>query len=323
MTYNNENAMMETKKDFILPAMVEDDCISVDVSEDYEGLRLSFPRVKIPGGGSLQFEIPSDDPENPDYTKYIEGVILYNHDTCAYWPEGSEYDDNVTPLCSSVDGKTGYGAPGGICATCALNQYGSVEKGKGKACKNMRNLYILRSGEHMPMLLSLPPTSLRPYSDFITAAFATRRRPIYSGVVQIGLKRVDNGSNTYSVATFRLVQRFEGNDLLQIKQYLIAAGIDAKHSNEDQIARFPEWVRRYGDRIGNFGGIDTDAVCRLSEAEMREYISDVVSQCRGHGGFAFGSGNSIPDYVPVEGYRTMVRILRELRGDDLRGAKYL
>ena len=69
MTYNNENAMMETKKDFILPAMVEDDCISVDVSEDYEGLRLSFPRVKIPGGGSLQFEIPSDDPENPDYTK--------------------------------------------------------------------------------------------------------------------------------------------------------------------------------------------------------------------------------------------------------------
>lgn len=29
MTYNNENAMMETKKDFILPAMVEDDCISV------------------------------------------------------------------------------------------------------------------------------------------------------------------------------------------------------------------------------------------------------------------------------------------------------
>lgn len=146
-------------------------------------------------------------------------MILYNHDTCAYWPEGSEYDDNVTPLCSSVDGKTGYGAPGGICATCALNQYGSVEKGKGKACKNMRNLYILRSGEHMPMLLSLPPTSLRPYSDFITAAFATRRRPIYSGVVQIGLKRVDNGSNTYSVATFRLVQRFEGNDLLQIKQY--------------------------------------------------------------------------------------------------------
>ncbi|RPF41976.1 uroporphyrinogen decarboxylase [Hydrogenoanaerobacterium saccharovorans] len=93
------------------------------------------------------------------------------------------------------------------------------------------------------------------------------------------------------------------------------AGIDAKHSNEDQIARFPVWVERYGSRIGNFGGIDTDAVCRLGKAEMREYITDVVKKCKGHGGFAFGSGNSIPDYVPAQGYLNMVEIVRELRGD--------
>jgi len=83
-----------------------------------------------------------------------------------------------------------------------------------------------------------------------------------------------------------------------------------------KIAMFPEWVTRYGDKIGNFGGIDTDAVCRLGRQEMREYISDVVKQCRGHGGFAFGSGNSIPQYVPAEGYLTMVETIRELRGED-------
>lgn len=93
------------------------------------------------------------------------------------------------------------------------------------------------------------------------------------------------------------------------------AKIDAKHSNEDQIARFPIWVEKYGDRIGNFGGIDTDAVCRLNKTEMKEYIIDVVNQCVGHGGFAFGSGNSIPEYVPVEGYLNMVEIIREYRGD--------
>lgn len=92
-------------------------------------------------------------------------------------------------------------------------------------------------------------------------------------------------------------------------------GIDAKHSNEDQIARFPVWVEKYGDRIGNFGGIDTDAVCRLPKEEMREYIRDVIRQCEGHGGFAFGSGNSIPDYVPLEGYLNMVETVRECRGD--------
>ena len=93
------------------------------------------------------------------------------------------------------------------------------------------------------------------------------------------------------------------------------AGIDAKHSNEDQIAPFSVWVDRYGDRIGNFGGMDTDAVCRLDKAAMREYITDVFSYSRGHGGFAFGSGNSIPDYVPVDHYLAMVQVARELRGD--------
>ena len=75
------------------------------------------------------------------------------------------------------------------------------------------------------------------------------------------------------------------------------------------------WVEKYGDKIGNFGGIDTDAVCRLDKASLREYITDVVQKCTGHGGFAFGSGNSIPDYVPVENYLNMNQIIRELRGE--------
>jgi uroporphyrinogen decarboxylase len=95
--------------------------------------------------------------------------------------------------------------------------------------------------------------------------------------------------------------------------------IDAKHSNEDQIAPFPVWVEKYGDRIGNFGGIDTDMVCRLDKVEMKEYIRDVINQSKGHGGFAFGSGNSIPDYVPVEGYLNMIQIVREYRGEQKQG----
>lgn len=91
--------------------------------------------------------------------------------------------------------------------------------------------------------------------------------------------------------------------------------IDAKHSNEDEIAPFWEWVERYGDRIGNFGGIDTDAVCRLSKPEMKDYIIEVVKKSKGKGGFAFGSGNSIPDYVPVENYIAMNEIIREIRGE--------
>ena len=93
------------------------------------------------------------------------------------------------------------------------------------------------------------------------------------------------------------------------------ANIDAKHSNEDQIAPFPEWVEKYGHRIGNFGGIDTNAVCTLSGKELKDYIVGVIEACTGHGGFAIGSGNSIPDYVPTDNYIDMVNIIRDYRGD--------
>lgn len=104
-------------------------------------------------------------------------------------------------------------------------------------------------------------------------------------------------------------------NIFDVMEDILAAGIDAKHSNEDQIAPFSEWVKRYGDRIGNFGGIDVDVVCSYSKAEMKEYIEDVFAKCKGHGGFAFGTGNSIPAYVPAEGYLNMIEIVREIRGD--------
>ena len=102
-------------------------------------------------------------------------------------------------------------------------------------------------------------------------------------------------------------------NIFSVMEDLIDAGIDAKHSNEDAIAPFSEWVNRYGDRIGNFGGLDTDLLCRLSADELRDKIAEVFAMGRGHGGFAFGSGNSIPDYVPVENYLLMIETANRLR----------
>lgn len=93
------------------------------------------------------------------------------------------------------------------------------------------------------------------------------------------------------------------------------AKIDAKHSNEDQIAPFSEWVNCYGDRIGNFGGVDTDHLCRKNEQEIKEITCEVIGYSKGRGGFALGSGNSIPAYVPVSGYIAMVEAAREERGE--------
>ena len=136
--YNQNTTALMEQETFVLPAMAESEFSSAELAEDMDGLQMSFQRVKIPAGGTIQFELPSDDPENPDYAKTLVGIILHNHATCAYWPEGSEYDENTAPLCSSVDGKQGIGDPGGACEACALNRFGTDSNGKGKACKNMR-----------------------------------------------------------------------------------------------------------------------------------------------------------------------------------------
>ena len=83
----------------------------------------------------------------------------------------------------------------------------------------MRDIYLLRSGEYMPLLISLPPTSIKPFKEFLNRAFVYRRRATYGSLIQIGLKKENNGSNDYSVATFRLVRDFQGEELAQIRAY--------------------------------------------------------------------------------------------------------
>jgi len=90
--------------------------------------------------------------------------------------------------------------------------------------------------------------------------------------------------------------------------------IDAKHSNEDAIAPFISWVDAYGDRIGNFGGIDMNILCMGSERDIKEYTCEVLSRLDGKSGIAIGSGNQIASYVPPEGFLAMVESVREYRG---------
>jgi len=102
--------------------------------------------------------------------------------------------------------------------------------------------------------------------------------------------------------------------IFAIMEDVIALGINAKHSNEDAIAPFDEWIARYSDRIGLLGGIDVDILCQKSPDEI---VEDVVAKGtrfrRNAQGYALGSGNSIPEYVPVEGYLAMIEAAQKIR----------
>ncbi len=219
MSIQSNETIATTSYNFIIPEVMESGFSAEELAEDMDGLRLSFQQIKIPAGGSLQFEIPTGDPDNPDYSRTLEGVILFNHSAYAYWSESEDEntDENAPPQCQSMDGKLGHGNPGGLCAGCGYNQFGS--RGKGKACKNMRVLYFLRSGDYMPVQITLPPTSIKPFNDFVNQAFLLRHRGVCSSVVQIGLKKMNNGKDDYSVATFKKLHDFAGEELAKIRAY--------------------------------------------------------------------------------------------------------
>jgi uroporphyrinogen decarboxylase len=103
-------------------------------------------------------------------------------------------------------------------------------------------------------------------------------------------------------------------NIFSVMDDLISCGIDAKHSNEDQIAPFEEWVGRYSDRIGLMGGIDVNDLCMKSYDDLYQMVIDKGTRYRRSArGFALGSGNSIAGYVPEEGFRAMVDAVKEIR----------
>ena len=104
-------------------------------------------------------------------------------------------------------------------------------------------------------------------------------------------------------------------NLTSVMPDLIGAGIDAKHSNEDVIAPFSELVRDYGDKIGLFGGIDTDALCDISGIDIESYTREVCEPLIGKPGIAIGSGNSITDYVSPARFAKMNELVRIMRGE--------
>jgi len=105
---------------------------------------------------------------------------------------------------------------------------------------------------------------------------------------------------------------------------LIGTGIDAKHSNEDVIAPYDRWIEKYGDQLGLFGGIDTDRLCRMNPGEIYDFVLEEGTRFRGNTkGYALGSGNSIPAYVPVDGYLAMVRAAQAIRKREERAASVM
>jgi len=82
-------------------------------------------------------------------------------------------------------------------------------------------------------------------------------------------------------------------------------GFEAKHSCEDTILPIEQVYERYGSRIALLGGIDLDFLCRSTPEEITARATAMIERTQSRGGYALGSGNSIPAYVPAAGFDAM------------------
>jgi len=94
---------------------------------------------------------------------------------------------------------------------------------------------------------------------------------------------------------------------------MVKLGIDARHSYEDAILPVEQVYERHIDKFAILGGIDLDFICRAKPEEVYARAKALLAQTAERGGYALGSGNSIPDYVPDENYFAMTRAVLELR----------
>lgn len=122
-------------------------------------------RVTVPPGGGLSFQVPAA--TGPQAQQSLEGVVILDHRARAYWEKQGEAT-GTPPNCASQDGWHGVGIPGGLCMTCPLNEWDSGKDGRGKACKELHRIYLLQGGDTLPLLLTLPPTSLREWDAYRT-----------------------------------------------------------------------------------------------------------------------------------------------------------
>lgn len=101
-----------------------------------------------------------------------------------------------------------------------------------------------------------------------------------------------------------------GNNL-DVMPEIIDCGIDAKHSFEDQICPVEQFYERFHDRVAVLGGIDVHLLSSGTPEAIRDRVRTVMNAVAATGGYACGSGNSIPNYVPAENFVAMLAAVAE------------
>lgn len=168
-------------------------------------------RAKIPSGGAKSFEIVTGNDDTDTTVQKLVGVVIHSQKCNARFDEDTR---GLPPVCASSDGVIGLeGDVEHVCADCPFNRFKTAKKGGGKACKNMIRLYMMVEGSPIPIVLSLPPTSIEGWRNYRLGVLGPRQLKPYEVVTELSLTAETNrAGDRYSVVRPRLIGRLSDAD---------------------------------------------------------------------------------------------------------------
>jgi len=94
--------------------------------------------------------------------------------------------------------------------------------------------------------------------------------------------------------------------LWEILDELIEVGVTTLQPIEPKAMEIREVKEKYGSRLGLVGSVDMDLLARGEPEAIRATVCSLIEEVGRRGGYCVGSGNSIPNYIPVANFRAML-----------------
>lgn len=176
----------------------------IDQNIGTEGMdQFDFSRAVNPQGENVEWKIPGIEDE-PEKLREVEGVIVYHRKVRVYYE--TEYKGGgQPPNCSSADAIVGEGNPGGECIECPFEKFGSG-KNEGKACRELKQVYMIRHGELLPTLFNVTSVNIRKPNKYLLDLLSKRRLAFNQVITKIRLEPdKSTGGYDYARTDFSLV----------------------------------------------------------------------------------------------------------------------
>ena len=81
---------------------------------------------------------------------------------------------------------------------------------------------------------------------------------------------------------------------------------DGRHSYEDNIIPVEDFYEKFHERIAVIGGIDVNFIVTKTPEQIKERSKKMLERTAVRGSYALGTGNSVPEYIPVDNYLAML-----------------